>query len=130
MNLEEFSYQFGVNGAENLIAKLNQIETETENLDNAAEHLGNTFQKLFDYSLRSAIPPAFIKMVMDQAMAFSRQADYIDKLSQTSGIASRTIQQFGYALHKFGGDVNTATAQLDRLQTHFEKFIKCIFLLA
>ena len=49
MNLEEFSYQFGVNGAENLIAKLNQIETETENLDNAAEHLGNTFQKLFDY---------------------------------------------------------------------------------
>lgn len=126
MNLEEFSYQFGVNGAENLIAKLNQIETETENLDNAAEHLGNTFQKFFDYSLRSAIPPAFIKMVMDQAMAFSRQADYIDKLSQTSGLASKTIQQFGYALHKFGGDVNTATAQLDRLQTHFEKFKKPI----
>ena len=122
MNLEEFGYQFGVNGAENLIAKLNQIETETEDLDNAVEHLGNTFQKFFDYALRSAIPPAFIKMVMDQAMAFSRQAEYIDRLSQTSGIATKTIQQFGYALHRFGGDVTTATAQLDHLQTQFEKF--------
>ena len=126
MNLEEFSYQFGVNGAENLIAKLNQIETETEDLDNAVQHLGNTFQQLFDLSLRSAIPPAFIKMVMDQAMAFSRQAEYIDRLSQTSGIATKTIQQFGYALHRFGGDVSTATAQLDRLQTQFERFKKPI----
>lgn len=126
MNLEEFGYQFGVNGAENLISKLNQIESETEDLDNAVEHLGNTFQKFFDYALRSAIPPAFIKMVMDQAMAFSKQAEYIDRLSQTSGIATKTIQQFGYALHRFGGDVTTATAQLDHLQTQFEKFKKPI----
>lgn len=126
MNLEEFSYQFGVNGAENLISKLNQIERETEDLDNAVEHLGNTFQKFFDYALRSTIPPAFIKMVMDQAMAFSKQAEYIDRLSQTSGIATKTIQQFGYALHRFGGDVSTATAQLDHLQTQFEKFKKPI----
>lgn len=126
MNLEEFGYQFGVNGAENLIAKLNQIETETEDLDNAVEHLGNTFQKLFDYALRSAIPPSFIKMVMDQAMAFSKQAEYIDRLSQTSGIANKTIQQFGYALHRFGGDVSTAAAQLDHLQTQFERFKKPI----
>ena len=126
MNLEEFGYQFGINGAENLIAKLNQIETETEDLDNAVEHLGNTFQKLFDYALRSAIPPSFIKMVMDQAMAFSKQAEYIDRLSQTSGIANKTIQQFGYALHRFGGDVSTAAAQLDHLQTQFERFKKPI----
>lgn len=126
MNLEEFSYQFGVNGAENLISKLNQIESETEDLDNAVKHLGNTFQKFFDYALRSAIPPAFIKMVMDQAMAFSKQAEYIERLAQTSGISTRTIQQFGYALHRFGGDVTTATTQLDHLQTQFEKFKKPI----
>lgn len=126
MNLEEFGYQFGVNGAENLISKLNQIESETEQLDNAVQHLGNTFQQFFDLALRSAIPPAFIKMVMDQAMAFSKQAEYIDRLSQTSGISAKTIQQFGYALHRFGGDVSTATAQLDHLQSKLEQFRKPI----
>jgi len=124
MNLEDFGYQFGVHGAENLISKLNQIESETEDLDNAVQHLGNTFQKFFDLALRSAIPPAFIKMVMDQAMAFSKQAEYIERLAQTSGMSTRTIQQFGYALHRFGGDVSTATAQLDHLQTKLDQFAK------
>lgn len=126
MNLEEFNYQFGVNGAENLIRKLNQIESETEELDQAVSHLGNTFQQFFDIALRSSIPPAFIKMVMDQARSFSKQAEYIDRLSQVSGISSRTIQQFGYALHRFGGDVTTAASQLDHLQTKLEKFQKPI----
>ena len=124
MNLEEFGYQFGVNGAENLISKLNQIETETEQLDNAVQHLGNTFQKFFDLSLRSAIPPAFIKMVMDSALAFSKQAEYIDRLAQTSGMSAKTIQQFGYALRKFGGDVSTAAMQLDHLETKLDRFRK------
>ena len=124
MNLEEFGYQFGVHGAENLISKLNQIERETEELDEAAAHLGNTFQQVFDLSLRRAIPPAFIKMVMDEAMAFSKQAEYIDRLAQTSGISAKSIQQLGYALHRFGGDVSTATMQLDQLQGKLEKFWK------
>lgn len=126
MNLEEFGYQFGVHGAENLISKLNQIETETEQLDDAVKHLGNTFQQLFDIALRSSIPPAFIKMVMDQAMAFSKQAEYIDRLAQTSGISAKSIQQLGYALHRFGGDVSIATMQLDQLQGKLEKFWKPI----
>lgn len=126
MNLEEFNYQFGINGAENLISKLNQIESETEELDQAVTHLGNTFQQFFDLALRSSIPPAFIKMVMDQARSFSKQAEYIDRLSQVSGMSARTIQQFGYALHRFGGDVTTATHQLDQLQTKLDKFAKPI----
>ena len=121
MNIEEFSYEFNSNGVENLISKLKQMEYETNQLDEAASHLTSTFGKLFDTFLKSSVPPAFIKLIADQAMAFSKQAAYLDKLSQTSGISARNIQQLGYALYKFGGDTDVATRSLTSLKAKIDQ---------
>ena len=121
MNIEEFSYEFNSSGAENLISKLRQIEYETQQLDDAASHLTSTFGKLFDSFLRSSVPPAFIKMMADQAMVFSKQATYLDKLSQTSGISAKNIQQLGYALYKFGGDTDVAIRSLVSLKAKIDQ---------
>ena len=121
MNIEEFSYEFNSVGAENLISKLRQMEYETNQLDKSVSQLSKRFGKLFDFFLQSSVPPAFIKLIADQAMLFSKQAAYLDKLSQTSGISAKNIQQLGYALYKFGGDTDVATKSLVSLKEKIDQ---------
>lgn len=121
MNIEEFSYEFNSVGAENLISKLRQMEYETNQLDKSVSQLSKRFGKLFDFFLQSSVPPAFIKLIADQAMIFSKQAAYLDKLSQTSGISAKNIQQLGYALYKFGGDTDVATKSLVSLKEKIDQ---------
>lgn len=121
MNIEEFSYEFNSVGAENLISKLRQMEYETKQLDSSVSHLSKRFGSLFNLLLKSSVPPAFVKMIGDQAMAFSKQAAYLDKLSQVSGISAKNIQQLGYTLYKFGGDTDVATKSLTSLKDKIDQ---------
>lgn len=121
MNIEEFSYEFNSTGVENLITKLRQMEYETTQLDKSVSSLSKRFGKLFDFFLNSSVPPAFVKLIADQAMTFSKQAAYLDKLSQTSGISAKNIQQLGYSLYKFGGDADVATRSLVSLKEKIDQ---------
>lgn len=121
--IKEYAIKISIEGNKAVIKEFKnidkQVEKGTKNLDKQNKALNKTNSLLWTYAKRLVGIYAIYRMIrkgIDLGVGFAEQGNSLKNMSTIANISARSLQKWGVALRKFGGDEKSVASTMASIQ--------------
>ena len=120
--IKEYAIQISIQGNKAVIKEFKAIDAQvqkgTKNLDKQNKALDKTNSLLWTYAKRLVGIYAIYKMIrkgINLGVSFAEQGNALSNMATVANISTRSLQKWGYALKRFGGDEKSVASTMSTI---------------